>query len=88
MIKMRMGEEEIGVERLLALEVEAERPKAGAAIEDQQPAAAAHLDTGGVAAIPRELRTGTGDAAAHPPEPDSELVPAGHRLIPSTRQSM
>ena len=55
MVEMRVGEEKVGID--LTLEGISEVAQAGAAVEDQQPLAAAHLDARGIAAVAHGARS-------------------------------
>ena len=63
-----------GVERTVARDRLAERADSGAAVEDQEVAAAADLETGRVAAVARRPGAGTGNRAADPPKADKKVV--------------
>ena len=82
-IEMGVAVEQVEMQALaVAHQRIAERPQPRAAVEDQQTVAAAHLDTGGVAAIAHGLRPRARYAAAHAPKPDREIWVAqgGSRL--------
>ena len=73
-IEMRMAVEEVELSGLAgAHQLVAQEPQPGAAVEDQQMAAAADLDARGVAAVADRVGPRAGDAAAHAPKP--------HRVI-------
>jgi hypothetical protein len=71
MIEMGVGQEKVGVD--LILERISQVAQAGAAVEDEQPPAAAHLDARGIAAVADRARPGARDGAAHPPEAQAEV---------------
>src|SRR3546814_3802402 len=74
---MRVGQEHVpGPEPLLHQRL-AERAQAGAAVEDQNVAAAPHLDAGGVPAVACRLGAGAGNASAHAPAPYEEVRTVG-----------
>src|SRR3546814_1419803 len=80
MVEVGMGEEEVGVERTVALDALAELPQPGPGIEDQEPPAATDFETGRVAAVALRFGTGVGETAAHAPETDEEVRPVGHSI--------
>jgi hypothetical protein len=72
MVEMRVGEEDVGVDRARAVELRAEPPQPRAAIEDHHALAESHLEARRVAAIAQRVRAWTGDRAADTPERDGE----------------
>ena len=71
-IDVEMAKEDIRIGRAPRFDQSAQRPQSRARIEDQQAVAAPHLDARSIAAIARQLRLRTGEAAAHPPEPHAD----------------
>jgi len=68
-----MADEEVRSRRAAARQRDAELPRAGAAIEDEERAVVgARLDTGCVPAVASGLRTGRGDRSPDPPEADAD----------------
>src|SRR3546814_19558566 len=80
MVEMGMGEEEVGVERTVALDALAELPQPGPGIEDQEPPAATDFEAGRIAAVALRFGTGAGETAAHAPETDEEVRPVSHSI--------
>src|SRR5215467_8900782 len=69
MVEMAVGEEQVGINRLVGLEqFVAKWTQAAAAVQDHDALTAAQLETGRIAAITRGSGTRAGDAAAHAPE--------------------
>ena len=56
---------------------EAERPDAGAGVEDQPAAAGGNFEARGITAVTRVFRAGTGNRAAHAPESDFQTIGQG-----------
>ena len=79
MVEMQMAEEDIDLVGGGVAEFGAEGGDAGAGVDDEEPAAAADFDTGGVTAEFHELRTRRTRRTAHAPEADLERILAyGH----------
>jgi hypothetical protein len=68
-----VADEQVRSRRAAARQRDAELPRAGAAIEDEERAVVgAGLDTGGIPTVARGLRTGRGDRSADSPEADAD----------------
>src|SRR5581483_759946 len=87
MVDVTVTEENIGVDRAAPLhQPVAERPDAGAAVEDEKAVAAANFDARGVAAVADRIRAGTGDASPDAPKPDAQTIV--HAQRPQLRGSI
>src|SRR5690606_36859064 len=85
MVVMRMGEKQVGIDRRLLLQGEAQRADTRARIHDQQMPAAADLQAGGIAAVAHYVRRTRGNAAAYPPGADVKVVfPHSGLLLPAS----
>src|SRR5262245_15976295 len=83
MVEVCVGEEDVGVDRRLVLELLAEHAQAGAAVENEELLTAADLETGRISTIAGPRLARAGDAAAHTPETDKEIGVFGHNRLPA-----
>ncbi len=81
-IDVGVGQEDLSVQAVLAVQADAQRAHAGAGVEDQPLVTAHHLEAGGVATIAERVRSGAWHRAADPPEAQPELVFHRHQRLP------
>ena len=77
-VEMGVREIDVDVDRGLARQFEAERPDAGAGVENETTAARGDLEARGVAAIARILGAGARNRPSHAPEPDFQTIRQSH----------
>src|SRR5579872_5809587 len=80
-VEMGVAVEKVGIDGAAVLDqLRPELAEPGAAVEDQQPLAAAHFDARGIATVAHGFGAGAGYAAANAPEPDRDIPRWTHVL--------
>ncbi len=83
MVEMRVAEKQVGLDFFAAVEMGPEFVEPRAGVEDNHLFAAAHFDTGGIAAVANGARARAGNTSPHTPESDVEVVAFGQASSPT-----